>query len=251
MPLPLTVDSLDTVPEAARGAYVEKNGKFTLDAEIEDVSGLKAKNTELISKNKTLSERAKVIGDRTAEEIQADLDYAAEQRKLDAEKKGRYDDVVKQMADQKAKEVAAANAGTVAAEAKLFDVLAKREADREIEALGIKAKVLEPHVLPYLKVVKNDGEYETIVVDKKGNPRIDPSTGSPMTIKQLVAEVAADPDFDGVVPASGANGSGARNDGTAGRNTGVVIIPKDASPQEYRRLKADAEKRGVSYRVAS
>lgn len=41
MPLPLSTDSLDSVPEKARGAYIEKDGKFYLDTEVEDVTGLK------------------------------------------------------------------------------------------------------------------------------------------------------------------------------------------------------------------
>ena len=44
MPLPIVADSLDAVPEALRSAYVERDGKYHLDAEIEDVSGLKNTN---------------------------------------------------------------------------------------------------------------------------------------------------------------------------------------------------------------
>lgn len=40
--LPLVVDKLDDVPESARGAYVEKDGKFRLDAEVDDAAGLKS-----------------------------------------------------------------------------------------------------------------------------------------------------------------------------------------------------------------
>ena len=41
MPLPLVADTLDAIPEPLRGAYVEREGKFHLDAEVEDVTGLK------------------------------------------------------------------------------------------------------------------------------------------------------------------------------------------------------------------
>jgi hypothetical protein len=43
--LPLQVDKIEDVPEAARGAYVQKDGKYVLDAEIpqpEDVGGLRS-----------------------------------------------------------------------------------------------------------------------------------------------------------------------------------------------------------------
>jgi hypothetical protein len=42
MPLPLAVDDIATVPEAARGAYVQRDGKYHLDAAVEDVGGLKS-----------------------------------------------------------------------------------------------------------------------------------------------------------------------------------------------------------------
>ena len=41
MPLPLVADTLDAIPEPLRGAYVERECKFHLDAEVEDVTGLK------------------------------------------------------------------------------------------------------------------------------------------------------------------------------------------------------------------
>lgn len=53
MPVEFTVDSLDTVDESIRGAYVENEGKFNLDpdkyAEVK-AQGLKSKNKELLGK---------------------------------------------------------------------------------------------------------------------------------------------------------------------------------------------------------
>ena len=57
----LTKEEYDALPEAARAYYVEKDGKFILDAEgVEDVSGLKnaltAVRDELKSAKKQLQE---------------------------------------------------------------------------------------------------------------------------------------------------------------------------------------------------
>lgn len=53
MPVEFTVESLDTVDESIRGAYVENEGKFNLDpdkyAEVK-AQGLKSKNKELLGK---------------------------------------------------------------------------------------------------------------------------------------------------------------------------------------------------------
>lgn len=252
MPLPLVTDSLDAIPEAARGAYAEKDGKFHLDAVIEDTSGLKAKNAELIAREKKALARAAVLGDRTPEEVQADLEYAAEQRRLDAEKKGRYDDLTRQSSEKHAKEMAAKEVEKKRYADALYDNLAKREAERAIGAKGIKPTVLLPHVLPFLRVIDDGGtSFSAQVVDGKGNPRIADGQATPMTIDQLIDEFVANPDFAGIVPASGASGGGARNDGGQRGTAGVVIIPKDATPQVYRQMKADAEKRGVPYKVAA
>lgn len=41
MALAPVIDKIDSVPEAVRGAYVEREGKFYLDVEFEDTTGLK------------------------------------------------------------------------------------------------------------------------------------------------------------------------------------------------------------------
>ena len=250
MPLPLIADSLDAIPEAARGAFVERDGKFHLDATIEDTSGLKAKTAELFAKLKTATARAALIGDRTPEEVQADFEYAAQQREKAAKDAGDFESLKTQLVTATNAEKAALTAKITKVEKKLFDVLGSSVAERAITAKGVKAKVLLPHVLPYIKIVEHDGEYAAQVVDDAGKPRIADGQATPMTIEQLVDEFVANPDFAGIVPASGASGGGARNDGGQRGVGGVVIIPKDATPQVYRRMKDDAEKRGVGYKVA-
>lgn len=252
MPLPLIADSLDAIPEGARGAYAERDGKFHLDAVLDAPSAaLVAKNAELIAKNKTLSARAAVIGERTPEEVTADLDYAAKQREKAAKDAGDFESLKTQLVTATNAEKAVLNAKITKIETKLFNVLGSSVAERAIVAKGIKAKVLLPHVLPYIKIVEHDGEYAAQVVDDAGKPRIADGQATPMTIEQLVDEFVANPDFAGIVPASGASGGGARNDGTATGRGGLVTIPKDATPQLYRRMKDDAEKRGVPYQVGS
>lgn len=242
MPLPLVTDKLDAIPEAARGAFVERDGKFYLDATIEDTAGLKAKNAELLTKNRQLSDRAKVLGDRTPEEVQADLDFAKEQREKKARDAGDYESLKKIQADELAKRDKALS--------DMYDLVAKQEATTAIATAGGKIKKLLDPVLKHVKVVVQDGKPVAMVVDAKGNPRIVDGQATPMTIDQLVAEFAADDDYAPDFSASGANGSGARNESAIGRG-GIVQIPKDADTQTYRRMKADAEKRGVPYQIAS
>jgi hypothetical protein len=247
--LALVVDKIDTVPEALRGAYVEEGGKFRLNADFEDVSGLKTKNAELIGTNKKLAERAKLLGDRTPEDVQADLEFAAKAREDKAKAEGNFTALQTQMAEKHAKELDGVKKRTVKIEGKLYDVLAKREVEAAITAAGGNAKVMLPHILPFIKVTEHDDDFTAQVVDAKGNPRIVDGQATPMTIAQLVEQFKADEVFGDNFKASDVKGGGARTEGAA-RAGGVVVIPCDASVQDYRRLKAEAEKRGVAYKVA-
>jgi predicted oxidoreductase len=252
MSLPLVVEKLETIPEAARGAYVEKDGKFVLDAEIEDTSGLKNKNAELIGTNRKLAARAAVLGDRTPEDVQADLVLAAKFKEDKAKAEGNFETLKKEMADKSAAALAAKDKELLARDAEVYDLVGKQAAIEAINGAGGKVKKLLDPVMKFVKVVRgDDGKAKAVVVDGKGNARITDGVGTEMTIVQLVEEFKADEDYGNDFVASGASGSGARNEGGSGGRGALVIIPKDATTQEYRRLKDDAEKRGVPYRVAS
>jgi len=217
-----------------------------------DIAALKAKNAELIGKNKTLTPFAKLAeGGKTVEEIIADQEFAAKVREEKAREAGQLDEWKKQVTEKSAKEIAAERERAARYSAKLYDVMAKREAEAAITAAGGNPKVLLPHILPFIKVVESDGDFMPQVVDAKGSPRIADSQGSAMTIAQLVDTFKTDDTFGIAFAASGASGSGARNESAGRGGNATVIIPKDATPQEYRRLKADAEKRGVPYAIAS
>lgn len=216
-----------------------------------DIAALKAKNAELIGKNKTLAERAKVIGERTPEEVAADLDFAAKAREEKARAEGNFETLKAQLIQQHTTEREKLTGRTKKVEGKLFDVLAKREAESAITAAGGNAKVLLPHLLPFIRVAEQDDDFTAQVVDAKGNPRIADGQGTPMTIAQLVELFKADDAFAPAFAASGASGSGARNESSGRGGSVTVLIPKNATPQEYRRMKEDAEKRGVPYAIAS
>lgn len=251
--LPTVVDSLDTIPEAARGAYVPDGAKFRLDAEFEDTTGLKSKNAELLNKNKALAARAALLGDRAPEDVQADLDYAAEQRKLDAEKKGRYDDIIKQQAEKSAQAIALKDKELAARDAEVYDLIGRQAAIEAISGAGGKVKKLLDPVLKNVKVIRGeDGKAVAVVVDGKGNPRIQDAAGTPMTIAQLVETFKADEDYGNDFAAPNVGGSGARNETGSRVTAGAVVISKDDARdvQKYRAAKARAEKAGVPLAVA-
>lgn len=98
MALPLSVDSLDDIPEAARGAYVEKDGKFVADFEIEDTGGLKtALNSErqLRAKHEKAVKAWEKLG-KSPDEISALLETQRQKDEEAARKAGDFDAILKQ-----------------------------------------------------------------------------------------------------------------------------------------------------------
>jgi hypothetical protein len=246
-------DSTDAVPEALRATALEtKDGKFAVDepSENADLTGLKTKNADLMTKLKAAQARAAIIGDRTPEEVQADLDLAVKFKEDKARAEGNFEQLKKQLVDQHTNELTKTTARTKKVEGKLYDVLAKREAEAAITAAGGIPKVLLPHILPFIKVTEQDDDFSAQVVDAKGNPRIADGQATPMTIAQLVEQFKADETFGVAFAASGAAGSGARNAVGAGGTGAVVISNADAKDvQKYRAAKAKAEKAGVPFMV--
>lgn len=99
MPLPLFVESLDKIPEALRGEYVEQDGKFRLNVDgWEDTTGLKnalaSEKTRLRDAKAKLS-RWEALG-KTDEEISTLLAKQAEQEAELAKKNGNFDALLAQ-----------------------------------------------------------------------------------------------------------------------------------------------------------
>lgn len=96
MALAQTVDSLDSVPEAARGAYVEKEGKFVLDFEVPDVAGLKTALASERSLNKAAKDKV-AAWERlgvSPEDIESRLEAERVKAEDALKKAGKFDEVL-------------------------------------------------------------------------------------------------------------------------------------------------------------
>ena len=216
-----------------------------------DLKGLRDKNAELLAKVAAKEARMALLGDRTAEEVQADFELAAKTREDKAKAEGDFTSLKEQLVAQHTAELAKRDTRLGRVEGKLYDVMARREAEKAIRDAGGNPTLLLPHILPFIKVAEHDEDFAATVVDAKGKPRIADGQGTPMTITQLVEVFKADDTYGAAFSADAASGSGARNSGGPAGGAGTVLIPRDATPQEYRRLKAEAEKAGRPYAVAS
>jgi len=156
MPVEITVDSIDSVDESIRGAYVEVDGKFSLDpdkyADIKTqgtVQGLKKKNSELIGNEKKLKDKYKryerfdALADEDLDEIEQwrenkDKQPPADQGKGKEELNTLHEKALKREKDSRA----ADNAAHEAEKAELKKKLRSFELTTPIRDAALKAGVL-------------------------------------------------------------------------------------------------------------
>ena len=210
MPLPLTVDSIDDVPEAIRDQYKEVDGVFRLDLEgYEDPANLKSALQKEREAAKNAAKQVKAwesIG-KTPEEIQELLEAQQKKQEEDLNKAGEWDKLKAQMNDQFAKEKEKLQSALTAKERAIEKHLIDAQATAAIAELKGVPALLLPHVKASVKVIEEDGEYSVRVVGPDGNPRVN-AQGDYLSIKDLVSEMRQSDIFGRAFEASGTSGSG-------------------------------------------
>ncbi|RLE28255.1 MAG: hypothetical protein DRJ65_00060 [Acidobacteria bacterium] len=242
MGLKTKLDTLDGLDDALKGLYIEKDGTFYLDADLEDVSGLKsALEKERAERRRLKAEADKFAGvdpDRYAKLIKdaedADAKKAADEGNWDAL---RDQLTTKHSEEMEAKDLKVSQLVTTV-EHQLIDV----EAVRALAEAGGVSELLLPHVKSRARAVEEDGVYVVRVIDEKGKTRISDAAGTPMTIKNLVAEMKTNETYMPAFAASGESGSGSTKGGPAGQ--GGEITPEQVekmSMAEYRKARDDGK----------
>lgn len=237
------VDSLDTVPEVYRGLYVQKDGKHVISdvskGIVEAYTGTTKALKDSTGKNKGLSdenakrrlalkaveEYAKEIGlegDDIATVLKAHIADLTDKVKGGAELKINLDKIK----DQHTKNLNEALGNKDKDIAGMQTSLSKYLVDREAAVAIAEAKgsptLLLPHVRSKVKVVR-DGEdddgtpkYVARVLDAQGDFRSN-GKGGFMSVKELVAELKADPEFARTFESEVKGGNGLKPGG--GRTT--------------------------------
>lgn len=224
--------------------------KTFTQAEVDALtSGLKSKNTELLGKVKDLNGRAIPEG-MTLDEVNEAITEkrkAAEKRALD---EGNFEAArlaIKKEADA---ETAKERAARETAEGKYKNTLKKADAINAIVAEKGNATLLLPHVLNNLDVVDQNGEDTVVVVDSVHRKPVLGGDGRPMTVQQFIASLKTKDEYLGAFAAPNVGGSGARGGAGAADGAGNLIVTKTTTHAEYRRIKEDAQKRGVGITFA-
>jgi hypothetical protein len=186
-----------------------------------EVTGLKAKNAEILGKLKALDAHKDIDPD----EYKALKGQAAKIEEERALKAGEFDNLKKQLLDAHAKEKEALVAKIATLGKSLEENVLIATATQAIAAEKGSTLLLMPHVKSRTKL---DDNGNAVVLDDSGNVRIG-ADGKPLTIPQLIAEMKADVNVYGrAFEASGVSGSGAQqNNGSGNADKFSHLKPTD------------------------
>lgn len=232
----LVVDNLDKVPEDFRGLYVEHEGKYKLATDNPTVksavAAVIALNTALnASRSDVAAWKGKAVDFSALSEFGETPEAIAASFREQLTSAGKRD--VKEAVE---KAVQAANTAKEAAHAvvvrkfdeqvkgltgQLYKRIVTSDALAELAtAKAIAPEVLMPHVASQVRVEEKDGELIALVVTPgTGDQRYSGTTGSPMTIKELVAELKGQDRYKPFF-----EGEAKRGAGTPGRSAGMPAI---------------------------
>lgn len=218
------VDSLDKVPQDFRGLYVEKEGKFSLDAEDPKVGAAVSAVTRLNEALKAARAEAKAKGkqavdlsplkdwgespEEAASAIRAKIEELEAAAAGSKEAKLNLDKVKEELSKAHAKELSARDQKLSGYKAQLDKVLVENEAKSAIASMRGDVELLMPHLVNQVRPIEEDGEYRVYVVDKAGDKRYSGVTGQPMTIAELVSEFKASEKFGKLFESEAPSGGG-------------------------------------------
>lgn len=228
MALKLVIDKLEDVDEGDRTKYVERDGKFHLDVDGLDIVTREAVQAAIKKSNEEAKQARlrlkpwETLG-VTPEDIQkmrdelTELQSLKEQREMtEAEKKGQWDELKKQMNEKHAAELSKRDELIRAEQAKIGDL--KKSIEHHLmnsaalaaisEHKGI-AQLLQPVVLRHIKVEQEGNKFDIKVVDERGEPRVN-GKGDPLTLSEFVGEMQTDPTYGRAFEGTGSSGSGTR-----------------------------------------
>lgn len=207
------LDKLEDVVEGLRGEYKQgTDGKWMLDlTDYEDPAALKSalqaerKAKEALEKEIKAWKRA----GKTPDEIDQLIADRVKSDEESARAGGEWDKLKQQMNEKHATELKARDAREGSLRSSLETQLVDAAATRAIsEAKGI-TQVLLPHVKAQVKVVEKDGQFSVIVVDPKGDPRVN-GKGEPLSMLDVVSEMRSSEVFGRCFEGTGTGGSGTR-----------------------------------------
>lgn len=210
-------------PDIAK-EYTQQGDKFVLN--VEKTDGFELANTtgllSALEKERGAAQRAtaqlSAFGDITPEKAKEAMSKVVEFSKMDVD--GKIAAGVKareeQLIRQHDEAIKALNAKLTVYSNGLHDKLITADAQSAIIEEGGNPLLLLPHVTRFMRMQENGGRFFSEVVDASGNSRIGGTKDGvsvPMSTRQLVQELKANPSFAGAFSAGKSSGSGASGQG--------------------------------------
>ena len=192
----------------------------------EQMTGLKAKTDELLSETKRAKAQLKDFEGFNPGEFKK-LKEAADQAERDrATAAGDFKALEQQLVSKYESSLKAADQEKSdmqrAMESHLIDAAAASELARHSDT----PRLLMPHVRAMMKVVKEDGQFVSRIVDPStGTVRIGKGQGTtPMTLTELVEEMRSNPEYAPAFRGTGSSGGGAPKSAASGGGGGPKTI---------------------------
>lgn len=218
-----TVTDITKVPDPFKVLYQENEdgSGYTLNENLakiaESVDGLNnslEKSRSDASKAKTDLGVLSEFGESPEEVKQAfDAKLAEAQEAAKTGTTKLVEKARQEVIDQYEKQKKADTARNEALQNQLYDLMVTNQITEALQAEGGNSKLLSPMLKQMVKVNEQDGKFNVSVVDQDGDPRHSFSTGQPMTIKELVGEMKADPNYAPAFESQAPSGSGAAKPG--------------------------------------
>lgn len=268
MPLKAVVSELESVPEAARALYVERDGVHVLDVEavetggkrwsLEEVGGLKSALQRERGERERLAKTVAEFGDLTPAKAREALEQVKRFSELDPSKEldekiaAHRRELEERYEKKRRAEIEPLTARLAKRESQLEKTLksgAIRAALLEKGALPEDLDYLEFHTSRHVEMQEQDEQYVPRVVGSNGSPLISMKVGSvdAMGIDELI-DFEIRPKYQRHFLGENASGSGSSQNNSANTNgsSGYRLSREDAQdPAKYRAAKEAAQKAGA------
>ncbi len=218
----------DSLSDEFKAEYKKQDdGTFILDVTpvgdfaLENVKGLKSALSTERTNRENAEKKIKAFDGLDVDKAKAALTKVKEMAdwKPDEKVKEQIEAIKNQLAEKHQGELGKKDESLTSLTGQLQKVMIEAAAIKAIAESKGSSALLLPHVKSATKMHQTDsGEFLVEVVDKDGNARISPATGStsPMTIAELVAEMKTQDTFAPAFEGTGASGSGASGGGGGG-----------------------------------
>lgn len=224
MALKAVLTSIDEAPEAIRGEYTERDGKFILNVEavdgyaLEDVTGLKT----ALGKERTRAERLEKdvvkFKDLDPERARSALLELEELKKIDPASEAdkiantKFEAAKSQLLEKHSGELVSRDDRIGFLSGTVDELVRKQRATAVIAGAKGSVDLLLPHVLANTRTVERDGKFTVDVIDASGNVRIGDAKGNPMTLENLIAEMRQSSVYAPAFEGDGQTGGGKQHE---------------------------------------